>query len=154
MIQRIQTLYMLAAVILSAVCLFLPIASLVPEEVDTVSRVYNLFVLSGSSSYEYDFRVCVLFIVLLLSCLLTAVAIFRFNRRILQARMCLWAVALLLLWYAFYVYCFFTLGKAYDAAFMIKPAAAIPLVSIVLTLLARRAILKDETLVRAADRIR
>lgn len=154
MIQRIQTLYMLAAAILSAVCLFLPVASLVPEDVDVASRVYNMFILSGSSVYEYDFGVCGMFIALLISCLLTVVAIFRFRRRVLQARMCLWAAVLLLIWLALYVFCFFTAGEARDASFVIKPAAVLPLISLVLTLLARRAILKDEALVRAADRIR
>lgn len=145
---------MLAAVILSAVCLFLPVASLVPEGVDTASRVYNLFVFSGSSSYEYDFRVCGLFIALLLSCILTTVAIFRFKHRVLQARMCVWSVVLLLIWLALYVFCVFTADKSRSASFVIEPAAVLPVVSLVLTLLARRAILKDEALVRAADRIR
>jgi len=36
----------------------------------------------------------------------------------------------------------------------IMPAACVPLVCMVLTLMATRAILKDEALVRAADRLR
>jgi hypothetical protein len=95
--------------------------------------------------------------------LLALVNIFLFKRRLLQARLnimnmifCLGYYALIVLYAAFVV-------KGYepihgmtltDADWYITLWAAIPAINIVLTMMATRRILKDEALVRAADRLR
>ncbi|MBQ8937170.1 MAG: DUF4293 family protein, partial [Bacteroidaceae bacterium] len=44
MIQRIQTLYLLAAAVLCIVCLCLPIGRLVDPQGEVIGTVYNLWV--------------------------------------------------------------------------------------------------------------
>ena len=109
--------------------------------------------------------------------LLALVVIFLFQRRLLQARLnimnvvlCLGYYALLALYVAYIMKGYEPLG---DVQFPLQGGetlpsegevrwgqwyltvwAAIPLVNVVLTMMATRRILKDEALVRAADRLR
>ena len=86
--------------------------------------------------------------------LLALVDIFLYNKRILQARLNIFLACLCVGYYGvLFVYIWFAkmnLGMDWH----ILPWADVPLVCFVLTLMATRAILKDEALVRAADRIR
>ena len=94
---------------------------------------------------------------------LALVTIFLFKRRLLQARfnvmnviLCLGFYALLALYTAYVVKGYETIGEISlaGADWYISVWAAIPLVNIVLLMMATRRILKDEALVRAADRLR
>ena len=95
--------------------------------------------------------------------LLALVVIFLFKRRLLQARLnimnvilCLGYYAMLALYVAFIVKGHEPIGETtlVGAEWYLNAWAAIPLVNIVLTMMATRRILKDEALVRAADRLR
>lgn len=154
MIQRIQTVYLFIAAVLSAVCLAVPVGMLVPEGMGVTSKIYSLFIVTADSEHAYDFGVCGMFIALAAATVLSIVTIFLYMNRRTQARMCSLAVVLQLVWYVLYVLNAYTAGSDYNAVFVVKFAAALPAVALILNLLARRAILKDEALVRAADRIR
>lgn len=152
MIQRIQTLYLLAAVALSIVCLCLQIGTVSADGM-AVAREYNLWVMSADNAVSWS--VWPLFAVLTLTSAIGVYAIFMFHNRILQARFCLFCSLLVVGWYIIYA----VLGQVIadssaNQAFSPSLTAALPLVSLVLYILARRAILADERLVRAADRIR
>ncbi len=152
MIQRIQTLYLLAAVALSIVCLCLQIGTVSADGM-TVAREYNLWVMSADNAVSWS--VWPLFAVLTLASAIGVYAIFMFHNRVLQARFCLFCSLLVVGWYIIYA----VLGQVIadssaNQAFSPSLTAALPLVSLVLYILARRAILADERLVRAADRIR
>ena len=95
--------------------------------------------------------------------LLALVIIFLFNRRLLQARLNIMNVILCLGYYALVALYVAFIVKGYEpidetnlagAEWYLNVWAAIPLVNIVLTMMATRRILKDEALVRAADRLR
>jgi hypothetical protein len=150
MIQRIQTLYLLLVVILGTLlCFFSPMQFLMPDGIDYVSL--------------HAFDKWPLAVMTVVIPLLALVNIFLFKRRLLQARLnimnvifCLGYYALIVLYAAFVV-------KGYepihgmtltDADWYITLWAAIPAINIVLTMMATRRILKDEALVRAADRLR
>jgi hypothetical protein len=99
----------------------------------------------------------------IVSPVLALVTIFLFKRRLLQARfnvmnviLCLGFYALLALYTAYVVKGYETIGEISlaGADWYISVWAAIPLVNIVLLMMATRRILKDEALVRAADRLR
>lgn len=159
MIQRIQTLYLLLVVILGTIlCFFSPVQFLPVDGTQYLSLMafdkWPLAVITVSIP------------------VLALVNIFLFRRRLLQARLnivnvvlCLGYYALLALYVAFIV-------KGYEPLSTIasNPSsiannplamdwylsvwAAVPLVNIVLLMMATRRILKDEALVRAADRLR
>ena len=150
MIQRIQTLYLLLVVILGTLlCFFSPVQFLMPDGVEYISLM--------------AFDKWPLAVMTVAIPLLALVNIFLFRRRLLQARLnimnvifCLGYYALVALYVAFIV-------KGYEPIHDVKMAgadlyinvwAAIPAVNIVLTMMATRRILKDEALVRAADRLR
>ncbi len=95
--------------------------------------------------------------------LLALVTIFLFKRRLLQARLNVMNVILCLGYYAILALYVAYVVKGYEpiseqtlagAEWYLNLWAAIPLVNIVLTMMATRRILKDEALVRAADRLR
>ena len=80
----------------------------------------------------------------LLSALLSAFTIFQYRRRIVQARLCLAGLAIVFAWY---------IGIAVLEG-GVNTVEALPMVNAILIFMARKGILDDEKLVRAADRIR
>ena len=80
----------------------------------------------------------------LLSALLSAFTIFQYRRRIVQARLCLAGLAIVFAWY---------IGIAVLEG-RVGTVEALPMVDAILIFMARKGILDDEKLVRAADRIR
>ena len=161
MIQRIQTLYLLLVVILGTLlCIFSPVEFLLPDATDYVSLhaldKWPLAVMSIAIP------------------LLALVTIGMYKRRLLQVRLnimnvvlCLGYYALLALYVAYIVKGYEPLGTAscelstvncqlstVNCEWYLTMWSAIPLVNVVLTMMATRRILKDEALVRAADRLR
>lgn len=83
-------------------------------------------------------------IVQLVSALLSAFTIFQYRRRIMQARLCLAGLFVVFVWY---------IGIAVLEG-RVGTVEALPMVNAILIFMARKGILDDEKLVRAADRIR
>lgn len=150
MIQRIQTLYLLLVVVLgSLLCVFSPIQFLLPEGTEYVSL---------HAMDKWPMAVMTMAVPVL-----ALVTIFLFKRRLLQARLnimnvilCLGYYALLALYTAYVVKGYEMIGDASMAGadWYLNVWAGIPLVNVVLLMMATRRILKDEALVRAADRLR
>lgn len=150
MIQRIQTLYLLLVVILGTLlCFFPPVQFLT----DDVAEYIPLMA----------FDKWPLATITLVVPVLALVNIFLFKHRLLQARLNIVNVvfslgyyALLALYVAFVVKGYEQIGNTTlaNAEWYLNIWAAFPLVNIVLTMMATRRILKDEALVRAADRLR
>mgnify|MGYP003293355005 FL=1 len=150
MIQRIQTLYLLLVVILGTLlCFFAPVQFLMPEGTEYFSLL--------------AFDKWPLAVISIAVPLLALVNIFLFHHRLLQARLnimnvilCLGYYAVLALYVAYVIKGYEPIGETTltDAQWYLNLWAAIPLINIVLTMMATRRILKDEALVRAADRLR
>ena len=81
---------------------------------------------------------------LAVSAVLSAFTIFQYRRRIMQARLCLVGLFIIFAWY---------IGLAVLEG-RVGTIEGIPMVNAILIFLARKGILDDEKLVRAADRIR
>jgi len=161
MIQRIQTLYLLLIVILGAVLLFMPVIQLTTPPEAAEQYMYDM----GASGMELITNedcqptICLkglwgLTLTTALIPLLALIDIFLFKKRILQARLNIFLAMLCLGYYGIlFMYVWFAqmnLHLEWNVYFW----ACIPLICFVLTLMATRRILKDEALVRAADRIR
>ena len=152
MIQRKQTLFLLLAFILNAVCLCLPVATLVPEGMGVDQPMTNLWIVASDG--PRDFTPWPLFALLIVGTALALIAIFLFRNRHLQAMLCMIGALLMLSWLIVYVYFALTMGEDRSCSFRLSFVAVIPVISFVLFLLARRGILADEALVRSMDRIR
>lgn len=154
MIQRIQTVYLLLAALASLACLMMPVGSytLISDSA-RVATEYNLWLAFADGSHSM--APWPLFAVLVVETALTVYAIFAYHNRIAQARLCAFAALLVVGWGILYAVEALAVGCGVQGArFAPTWQAALPVAAFVLTLLARRAVLADERLVRAADRIR
>ena len=151
MIQRIQSLYMLASTILGVVCLSLPLGKFF-DDLGLSATLYNLW-MRISENDTYSFAPWALFAILLLVTVLTFLDIFLFRHRAFQMRILVFCIILLVGYYAWLA--FFAVMQTREG-FTFKPSvtAALPFVCIVLDYLAFRGILKDEMLIRSLDRLR
>ncbi len=150
MIQRIQTIYLFLIVVLGALlCFFSPVQFLTPTGTEYIA-------LTTFSKWP-------LAVLTIAVPLIALVNIFLFKHRLLQARinvvnvvLCLGYYGLLALYIAYICKGNEPINGALleDADWYLNVWAALPLVNVVLSLMATRRILKDEALVRAADRLR
>ena len=150
MIQRIQTLYLLAVVALGIALIWLPVVQLVTPEEAAELQVYELSALGGAPIQG----VWGLLVTTILIPLLALIDIFLYNKRLLQARLNIFTVMLCLGYYGVLAIYIWLAKMSLGVEWHILPYASFPLVCLILTLMATRRILKDEALVRAADRIR
>ena len=150
MLQRIQTLYLLAVVVLGIILCFEPVLQLVTPEEAAELQVWEVSAFGGAPLEG----IWGLTLATVLIPLLALVDIFLYRRRILQARLNIFLVMLCLGWYGVLAIYVWLAKLSLSVDWHILPWAAVPLICMVLTLMATRRILKDEALVRAADRIR
>lgn len=148
--QRKQTLYLLIAVIVCTVCLCLPIGILEQEGMGLDTTLSNFCLTDGQG--ERSFAPLPLAVLLLLSLPVALVAIKSYKNRQLQAKLCLTGCAIMILWNCYHYAYLYLAGLEGD--YHLGWPVALPLLAIVMFLLARRGVLADEALVRAADRIR
>lgn len=149
MIQRIQTLYLLAIVALGIALIWQPVVQLITPE-GTDLQVWELSALGGVPMQG----LWGLLVTTILIPVLALIDIFLFKKRLLQARLNIFLAMLCLGYYGVLAIYIWQAKLALGVEWHILPCASFPLVCFVLTLMATRRILKDEALVRAADRIR
>ncbi len=150
MIQRIQTLYLLAIVALGIALIWLPVIQLVTPENAAELQIWELSALGGVPLQG----LWGLLVTTALIPLLALIDIFLYKKRLLQARLNIFLALLCLGYYGVLAIYIWQAKLALGVDWHILPWASFPLVCFVLTLMATRRILKDEALVRAADRIR
>lgn len=160
MIQRIQTLYLLAVVALGITLFFMPVLQFqTPEGAETI-RTWELSATGMMEITETDLQpetlkgIWGLAVITLLIPLLALTDIFLYKKRILQARLNIFTVMLCLGYYGVLAIYIWFAKMNLETLWYITPWASVPAVCLVLTIMATRRILKDEALVRAADRIR
>lgn len=150
MIQRIQTLYLLAVVILGIALIWQPVVQLVTPESAEELQVWELGALGGAPLQG----LWGLLLTTILIPVLALIDIFLYRKRILQARLNIFTVMLCLGYYGVLAIYIWLAKMSLGVEWHLLPCASFPLISLVLTMMATRRILKDEALVRAADRIR
>ena len=152
MIQRIQTLFLLAASALLAAMLFIPVVEI---RIHTGEVYTGLLRGMQSESGEYLVSTWPPFILVVVTAALLFLNIFFYKNRKLQIRICVYAIILefgqIGLMYYFWVVLFHKLG---EAEYLFRIPVLFPVLAIILTYLAFRGIRKDEILIRSIDRIR
>jgi hypothetical protein len=151
MIQRIQTLYLLLAIMACSICLCLPVGRLTVDG-RQVGEMYNLWILTANGGH--DFAPWVLFTILLTTIPVSIFGIFTYHRRVIQSRLCLFNILISLSYYIVYAILVLFLKEKYQSNFTLEFCSVLPSVGLIFNFFARKAILKDEKIVRAADRIR
>lgn len=155
MIQRIQTLFLFLAFVSSLATFFFPLASF-------WSNIYTvkLWVLEVREYTYYDIAwpdTIYLIIALGLITLISFLTIFLYRRRMLQIRMIRFNILLTIIFLAlvffYYVPALETLTQA-GADYVGEPGIYLSITSILFLVLSSRFIMKDEKLIRSADRLR
>ena len=151
MIQRVQTLFLLVAAILSGLLFTGDILRLSAGD----STVFSLsFMGIGEQGGELVQHLWPMTVILAIVPLLALVAIFLYKNRPLQMRLTMLVLLLSLgtvILGAFYV---LMLDRKIDITVMWGIKAVFPMIAAILAWLAYRAILKDEVKVRSYDRLR
>lgn len=149
MIQRKQTLFMLLAVACGIACLCMPLGELVPQGMGVTDTIYNLWVKGGNGGYSY--AVVPLFVLLILTIPVGIAAILLYHHRMAQAKLCAVNMFLIVAWY---VYAVVKVTGVDGMSFRPCFAFCLPLIAEIFWFMARKGVISDEKLVRAADRIR
>ncbi|MFA9390189.1 MAG: DUF4293 domain-containing protein [Prolixibacteraceae bacterium] len=153
MIQRIQTVYLLLALILLGLVAWLPLG-----EIAVGDQIYNFTIngIKADHTQELIYNGLPLMVMLSIIIVLQLLIVFGFKNRIRQMRLATFNMILMagIVGIAFYFLkaSVKELGEAMSINY--KLALAFPIVAIILNYLAIRAIGKDEALVRSIDRIR
>ena len=151
MIQRIQTLFLLAIVILSGLMLT---GDLIMMDAGSGSPFNISFQGLGGNGGEIIQRLWPLTVILALVPLLALVAVFLYKKRALQMRIVMFVLLLsigTIILGAFYIIMF---DKKIDVTMIWRIKAIFPLMSALLAWLAYRSIMKDDLKVRSYDRLR
>ena len=133
MIQRKQTLFLMAAIIMTVICLCMQIGSFKAAGLE-VARVYNLWFTDPLGKHHFD--TWPLFAILLPTTVIATYTIFLYRNR--------------------YFVVSHTVGDKTWGTVDFRPTwpAVFPAIAFIFYLMARRAINADEKLVRSMDRIR
>lgn len=150
MIQRIQTLYLLAVLILVVVCEFCTMGRFVGANGELLGILGNLTMTQGD---KVTYTPWAMFVLLLLVALITALTICLFRKRMRQIRLIIFSSILLVGYYLVYGWFIYTYLNG-DVSFRPSLVASFPLLGLIFNYLAARAIGKDEFLVRSLDRLR
>ena len=155
MIQRIQSLYLLLIVVFSTLLLSGNILTFT----DSGNNVLNLKYsgLAGTGSYTVDFagQFLILFIALnILLALLSLISVFLYRNRKRQGNMVLAAIIIALLIILTEFLMAYNLMSNADLRLIPGTGMILPLLMVVLAVLARRGIKKDEKLVSSYERLR
>ncbi|MDR2383655.1 MAG: DUF4293 domain-containing protein [Prevotellaceae bacterium] len=139
MIQRIQTLYIFIVIVLQSVLLSTNIAKSVdPSGNEIIYKTMENFLLAALAS---------------LTALIPAISMFLYKKRILQMRFNIFNSILLVALQGFIVYYIVSyLNSGVSFVFMLQ--SVFPVISLILSILAIRNILKDELLIKSLHRLR
>jgi len=160
MIQRVQTVYMLASVIAILTMHFFWLASFaIPE---ATFELNSLGLVCQTKGFETDRMVWELFIVLLLMVALPLINIFLYKNRKMQLRVLIYTIILNVLYYGLFFWeCYRLKGEVaalsqggvvdvhYNIMMLVMPA-----VSIFALIMAARGVIFDIALIKSLERLR
>ena len=150
MIQRIQTLYLLIAIVMLILASFFPLYTFNNGQV-----VMNGFYVSSVQGTKI-LSTITLNIINWLAALISFISIFLYKHRILQIRLITYTIIILLGFYFMLIYYRFSvLPKIEQITYSkLEIFALFPVISAILLYMAAKAIKKDEEKIRSMDRFR
>lgn len=115
-----------------------------------IQRKQTVFLLIAVILGMVHFQAWALFSIQMLASAISLITIFLYKRRPLQATLCLAAILVNIVWYIVLA----VLIQQGLLSESLPLTASLPIIAAILCLLARRGVIADEKLVRAADRLR
>lgn len=150
MIQRIQSVYLLATAILMIICMCNPVGFILTSN-NEIASFTNSYISMAEGAKDY--APWALFVILLFVAILAMVTIFLYKKRMLQIRLTIYSCILLIGYYITLVV-FATMMLPDDTSFTPSWLVCLPFAALVFNWLAIRSIGADEALVKAYDRLR
>lgn len=151
MIQRIQSIYLFFALTMMVLPFFIPYAEVIGQYGEVYQLTGQGIFAQGGQLLEYTYPTL---IILGVSALLSLVTIFLYKKRLLQLRLSVINLFLMLGSVALMAYYLFHFHQSEPGLIQYDFGFVFPVIAFILTILAFRAIKKDELLIRSADRIR
>ncbi len=149
MIQRIQTLWFFLAAVFAALIFFFPVIELTSSNDVHVYEYASISIAGINNLVQSGYIIAGLTGVI---GLLSFVAIFLFKNRNLQMRISVFASLLVI--FLVILLGYFSWSKIANPTATIGLSAILPLIIFIFLLMARRAVKKDDDLVKSVDRIR
>ncbi len=153
MIQRKQSLYLLASTIVMALLYFFPIAQFMVQ----TTNYYLDFIEIASvvdAKKQVVSQVYPITILLSLVVFLSFFAIFLFKNRNLQTRIITFSMLLKFGFLALIVFYIYKFGNTFESKLYLQTSFIIPIIAGILDFMAFKAILKDINIIKSYDRIR
>jgi hypothetical protein len=154
MIQRIQSVYLFLVAIATSLIYIFPFGEYV---INQERYRFDILGLTNLSTHERLFTVMPVLFLVTITMIMSLITIFLYKNRLLQLKLGRLNIFLYLILIGTIFYysdrAVETLGNEGVVIFY-QLGAMLPIICIILTFLANRAIRKDEALVRSADRIR
>lgn len=148
MLQRIQTLYLLGAIIAFVLMAFFPLGYMMMNGHPSSLGVWGIQL---TGMYRFTAISAGIFVI---SLICEIIAIFLYGNRILQMRLTIFNIVLQIGFYISTVAHVIVIGSDTGSSFSFNWALLLPLLTMVLNVLAYRAIHKDEKLVRSLNHLR
>ena len=153
MIQRIQSIYLAIVTLLTATLFYLKLVTLSTQ--DTIySMFFNGIFVGESNTGEMVTDMMAFSILLITTVIIGIVTIFLHKRRLLQIRVAALNIGLQIGLTGLIYFFAKSAGKEVEVISSFHYPVVFPLISVVLLIMAIKAIGKDEALVRSLDRIR
>ena len=153
MIQRIQSLYLLLAALLTGSLFFINLVNIYGIAGDFALLFYGI-VNVGATQTETIVFLFPLALLMVATFFSIFISIFLYRKRVLQIRLCGINMGLLTGLVVMIIYLGVSAAKKWEMDYSFSFAIVFPIIAIVLIYLSLRAIGKDEALVRSIDRIR
>ena len=151
MIQRKQTLFLIAAFVLLVISAFEISVSFKTDENLVLATLSNFSLSDGKSS---NLLYSVMGVMILGAAVLNVITILGFHNRKRQMKMCWWTIFILLSYYITRMSCVIGIAKSLKLTPQFDFYEAFPLMAIVFVVLAYKGVRHDEKLVRDSYRIR
>lgn len=149
--QRIQTVWLVLAFAAMIALLFLPIGIFATPQGKWIMYNWSTRPLAGDGTVMNHWG---LFVLALIIALLSLFIVFLYKKRKLQMRLTMLGMLLSAGYLVYYMVEVAKLTNTLKAISGFKFALALPIITIILLFMARRAIRKDEVLVRKSNRLR
>lgn len=155
MLQRIQSVYLFLVFVFALLFLLFPVASLNIGDDTHVIRLWGVSQETMKLLFEYN-RILGLLSILLafVIMILTIYTTFQYKKRLFQIKMGKLNILIHIMMVVSTFFYLDILKKGWEDFFSYGAAIVFPLLSMVLILMANRAIRRDEQLIRSADRLR
>lgn len=157
MIQRIQSVYLFLASLILSLTFFFPVAKFIGEKDSLILYVFKVVSLVPDSTNIYDLMfIMPLLAIVSLTILFSLVTIFMHKNRLGQIKIIRFLMLMIAVMIAVIFLYYYDILEAASGAVpnFVQVGAFAPLVSLILLYLAYKGVMKDEKLIKSADRLR